>query len=81
MDVQQLAFLYKKEEKDAAIFKLRKTITEDPDTVFDKQSIFRAAPVVVSVIIGVCQENGAYATVNNKNELRAARFSGTSFRT
>ena len=37
MDVQQLAFLYNKEEKDAAVFKLRETITEDRDAAFDKQ--------------------------------------------
>ena len=61
MDVQQLTFLYNKEEKDAAVFKLRETITEDRDAAFDKQSIFRAARAVVSVIIGVSQDNGAYA--------------------
>ena len=61
MDVQNLAFLYTKEEKDAAILTFRETMTEVPDHVAGTQPILRAARAIVSIVIGVSQENGAYA--------------------
>ena len=61
MDVQNLAFLYTKEEKDAAILMFRETMTEVPDHVAGTQPILRAARAIVSIVIGVSQENGAYA--------------------
>ena len=61
MDVQQLAFLYNKEEKDAAILKFRETMNEVPDQSGGTQPILRAARAIVSIVIGVSQENGAYA--------------------
>ena len=61
VDVQQLAFLYNKEEKDAAILKFRETMNEVPDQGGGTQPILRAARAIVSIVIGVSQENGAYA--------------------
>ena len=61
MDVQHLAFLYTREEKDAAILMFRETMTVVPDQSAGPQPILRAARAIVSIVIGVSQENGAYA--------------------
>ena len=61
VDVQQLVFLYNKKEKDAAILKFRETMNEVPDQSGGTQPILRAARAIVGIVIGVSQENGAYA--------------------
>ena len=59
--VQQLAFLDNKEEKDTAILKFPENMNEVRDQSAGTQPILRAARAIVSIVIGVSQENGAYA--------------------
>ena len=67
VDVQRLAFLYHKKEKDAAILKLRESMGVE----WDYQGIFRATCAIISVVLGVSQENGAYAklVMDNAREM------------